>query len=99
MEFDKTQLAINRAARAKALLDDDLLKEAFATLETAFMEKWRNTPLSGTEGRERLWQAVHIVGLVRDHLVDVLGNGKIEQKELDKLAGQEKAKSRWSVFA
>jgi hypothetical protein len=92
MEVDKTQLAISRAARAKALLDDDLLAGAFKTLEQSYIDAWRATAVVQSDARERLWQGVQIVGLVRDQLGHVVSNGKIAQAELDKLAALEKKK-------
>jgi len=38
------------------------------------------------EKRERLWQAVHVVGKVRDHLKMLLDGGKLAQAELDNVA-------------
>jgi hypothetical protein len=83
--MDKTEEAIRRGQRAKALIEDDLLKETFATLEKAYMLKWRNTLIQDTGERECLWQAVRIVGEVRDELLNVLNSGKIAQAELDRL--------------
>jgi hypothetical protein len=80
---DKTQSAINRAHRAKAILDDELFNESFEALETEFIELWRGAKLA--EERERIWQAINILGRVRDHLGMVIGNGKIAQVELERL--------------
>jgi hypothetical protein len=91
-EDDKIQIAISRGARAKALIEDDLLRECLATMELTYIEKWRTTSVGQTEARERLWQAVNIVGLIRDHLRYVLDNGKIAQAELNKMVAEEKAK-------
>jgi hypothetical protein len=84
---DKTQLAISRGARAKALLGDDLLTEAFTTLEAEYLKAWRATGVKQMEERERFWQAIQLLGLVRDHLGFVVGDGKIAQAELDRLKG------------
>jgi hypothetical protein len=85
MSEDKIQLAISRAARAKALLGDDLLSEAFTTLEAKYLDAWRATGVMQTGERERLWQAIHLLGLVRDQLSYVVGDGKIAQAELERL--------------
>ena len=75
-----------RGARAEALLRDDLLQEAFAVLEKRYVEEWRMTQFRDTDARERLWQAVNIVGKVRDHLAGVVNGGKLAQRQLDELA-------------
>ena len=39
-----------------------------------------------TDKRERLWQAVHIVGKVRDNLKLILNGGRLAQAEIDNVA-------------
>jgi hypothetical protein len=74
---------INRAAQAQALLDNDLIKEAFATLEADYIAAWRETSARDTDARERLWQALQLVGKVRGHLAGVVAGGRFAQAELD----------------
>jgi hypothetical protein len=86
--------AAERAARAARLLDDDLLIEAFATLDRDYLKAWRATAARDTDARERLWQAVQIVAKVRDHLAGVVTNGRLAQRELVDLAER---KRRWGL--
>jgi hypothetical protein len=86
MSEDKLQAAISRGARAEALLNNDLLQEAFARLEQDYIEAWKISPARDTDGRERLWQAVNIVAKVRDHMVNVVNDGKLSQRHLNDLA-------------
>jgi hypothetical protein len=92
MSDDKLQDAIVRGARAKALIDDALLAEAFARLEADYVAAWRASPARDQDVRERLWQAVNVVGLVRDHLTRVLNDGKLAQRELDELAARQEGR-------
>jgi hypothetical protein len=85
MSEDKLQRDIVRGARAHELLKSELLQECFATLERDYIEAWKTSPARDTDGRERLWQAVNIVGKVRDHIVKVLNDGKLAQRQLDDL--------------
>jgi hypothetical protein len=85
---DKLHRDIVRGAQAKALIDNELLAEAFARLDADYIAAWRATP--ATDARERLWQATQIVGKVRDHLTAVLSNGKLAQRQLDELAARKK---------
>lgn len=80
--------AISRAARAKSLLNDDLLREALFALEANYIDHWRVTKATDTDARERLWLAVQVVGKVRDHLKHVVDDGKIAQAEMDALLGK-----------
>jgi len=67
--------AAARAVRAEALLDDELLNEAFAALEKSYIAAWRATTVDDAGGREKLFLAINIVGKVRDHLAGVVANG------------------------
>jgi hypothetical protein len=86
MTEDKLHESIARGARAEALLQNDLLRETLATLERDYIDAWKMTPARDTDGRERLWQAVNIVGKVRDHIVKVVNDGKLAQRHLNELA-------------
>jgi hypothetical protein len=85
MSDDKLQTAIGRGARAQELLRSELLQEVFAQIERDYIAGWRNTSARDTDARERLWLAVQVLGLVKDHLVIVANDGKLAQAELDKL--------------
>ena len=85
MTDDKLEAAIARGARAKALMESELLKEVFAQIESDYIAGWRHTSARDTDARERLWLAVQVLGLVKDHLVIVANDGKLAQAELDKL--------------
>jgi hypothetical protein len=85
MSDDKLQTAITRAARAKALVEDELLAEAFSRLETDYVAAWKSWAAADTAGRERLWMAVNVLARVRDHLNTVIANGKIARRRLEEL--------------
>jgi hypothetical protein len=78
--------AMARGERARALLENELLAEPFVALPKAYFDGWRNSPPRDTEGRESLWQAAQIVGLVRNHLEAVIANGGLAKRELDEIA-------------
>ena len=74
---------LSRAAHARTLLSDELMAEAFGTLEREYIEAWRNSPARDAQAREALWQAVQIVGKVRAHLQSVADTGKLTQRQID----------------
>jgi hypothetical protein len=82
---DKLAAAIERGGRARALLDDELLRDAFKTLEDDYTAAWKTWPAADTAGRERLWQAVNVLGKVRDHLTRIVADGKLARRELNDL--------------
>ena len=79
-----------RRARAEALMGNELLQEAFARLEERYIEEWRVSQFRDTDARERLWQAVNILGKVKDHLAKIVRDGKLAQREIDQLAEKRK---------
>jgi hypothetical protein len=78
--------AAERGARAQSLLGDELLNGSLRDLEEGYIKAWRETAARDTDARERLWQAVQVVGKVRDHLGSVVAGGKLAQRELNDLA-------------
>jgi len=90
MSDDKLHTAISRGARAKLLIEDELLKEAFARLEADYIAAWKTWAASDTAGRERIWMAVNVLGKVRDHLGVVMADGKLAQRQLDELTSRGK---------
>ena len=71
-----------RGAAAESLLQSDLLRQVFLSLEQEYMTAWRNTRVADTQAREKLWQAVHIVNLVQDHLKKYIADGRLATKDL-----------------
>jgi hypothetical protein len=81
---------IGRQARAQALMRDELLQEGFAQLEARYIAAWRETGVLDTVARERLWQAIQVLGKVRDHLGKIVADGRLAQREIDQLAEKRK---------
>lgn len=86
MTEDKLHRDLARAARAKALIEDELVVEAFTRLEADYVAAWKTWAAADTAGRERLWLAVNVLGKVRDHLGRVLADGKLAQRQLDEMS-------------
>lgn len=70
-----------RAARAKALLEDPLLKEAFDVLENAQVGVF-TSDMCNAEQIMEAHRMVRALRLLRDHLTSVIENGKmLERRE------------------
>ncbi len=95
MDVDENKLLRDRdaAARAEALLNNDLLKECFASLEASYLKAWRNTGIAETSDRERLFIAVNIVGKVQEHLRRIIDGGKIAKVQIDQIEGKRQSKA------
>lgn len=78
----------DRGLRAEVLLSNELLREAFDTLESTYIEAWKSNGASMTPqdarmptrldaaGRDRLWQAYQVIGKVRAHLEQIVRDGE-----------------------
>ena len=86
----KLNADLARRAGAEALLQNDILQEAFARLEERYVEEWRVSQFRDTDARERLWQAVNILRKVKDHLAKLVADGKLAQREIEQLTEKRK---------
>jgi hypothetical protein len=97
---DETKLreTVSKAVRAKNLLEEDLLAEAFKGLEDSYTAAWQATTIDDVGGREKLFLAINIVGKVRDHLTAIVTNGKLAQAELKELAQTAERRKRFGIM-
>lgn len=49
---------IIRASRARQILDDPMIQEAFASVEKTMTDAWKTSPDTDAEGRERCFRAL-----------------------------------------
>ena len=83
MDEIKAQKAVSRAAQATALMQSELLQEAFKTMEADYIDFWKLTPVRDQDARERVWNAIQVIGKVKGHLQKVLDDGKLAKRDLD----------------
>jgi hypothetical protein len=86
IDDDKLQRDAARGLRAKALLEDELVVEAFTKLEAEYLAAWKSSDPDDAAGRERVWIAVNLLGKVRDHLGRFVADGKLAERQLQDLA-------------
>jgi protein subunit release factor B len=84
----RERASAERGRHAKALLDDPILQEAFATVDAAIIEAWRKTPHRDAEARENLFKAASMLPKVRDALGEVIANGELSAATLRSLSGE-----------
>ena len=77
--------AQERGTRAQTLLNDELLVECFESLKKEYIDYWMSTHVNDDMGRQRLWQAVQIVGKVKEHLAKIAANGRLATKDLSSI--------------
>jgi hypothetical protein len=71
--------------RASQLLEDSTLNKMFDDLEHQYIDAWRNTEAADTEGRERLFRAINVLGDIRVHLRVMADAGHLAQEHLNRL--------------
>ena len=76
--------AMERAAIAQTLLENDIVKEAFDGLEASYLNAWKAAQSRDTEGREKLWMAVSIISKVKSHLQMTVASGQLSSKQIER---------------
>lgn len=77
--------SMDRAAKAKALIEDEMLAGAFAELESALTQAWKESQPRDNDGRERAWQAIQLVGKVREALRQTMDAGHLAAEQLRRM--------------
>lgn len=80
--MDRTELEIQRGARAAELLQDPLLAETLDTIEQEYTEQWKSSPARDVEGREKLWLMIKTAEKFRAELASVLETGQLAKRRL-----------------
>lgn len=84
----KLHKAKERKAYAETLLRNELLSEAFKTLEQNYIKAWSGSNPADADARENYYRAVQILGDVRRHLLNTVSAGTLAEKELADLANK-----------
>lgn len=83
---------LERGARAKALIENDLLQEAFDLMRDNLIESWKGTKGIDTDGREKAWMMMKVLDEVERYLHNVLQTGKLAEKMIEDAQRQEMLK-------
>jgi CTP:phosphocholine cytidylyltransferase-like protein len=86
--MNKLDKQIQQGQRAKQLLDDPLLKEAFEYLSDQYKTEIFNTSYNDHDQRQVLWMAYNMLDKIKGHLVSVMETGKLASSELENLTRQ-----------
>jgi len=90
MEQNNLYNQIQRGNRAKVLIEDPILKEAFTYLFDQYKSEIFNTNYNDHEQRQVLWMAYNMLDKIRGHLVSVMETGKLAASQLENLTRQSK---------
>ena len=64
-----------RERRAKSLIDDPLLNEAFDTLKEDLMNRWNHSGSTDLEARESIWLAMRLLDRIHGHINSIIESG------------------------
>ena len=73
-----------RERRARSLIDDPLLNEAFDTLKEDLMNRWNHSGSTDLEARESIWLAMRLLDRIHGHINSIIESGhmaKVMEKQ------------------
>lgn len=70
---------MTREEKAKALLEDELLQEAFETLRNELLARWEHSTTSEGDAREQIWLGLQLLQRIRRHLESILETGELDR--------------------
>lgn len=76
------RIALDRGQRARVILEDPLVIEALALMESKVLEAWKDSPASDTAARERLYHYQRSVQEFRRFFTIAVTNGKFAEKDI-----------------
>jgi hypothetical protein len=86
MDDEQKQLkARDRAAKARAVIEDESIQAAFSYLEAEYTKCWKQCETS--EGRDRIWMATQTLEKVKEHLAVAIRDGEVAKRILDQIEG------------
>lgn len=83
---------VERGHQAQLVLDSPVYRQAFDSMRQQLLDQWECSPARDTEGREKLWLAVGLLGKVQAHLQEAMQTGQMASMQL------EQQRSRWQAL-
>ena len=68
-----------RVSRAKNLLSDPLLSEAFDVLRKDLMNRWDSSGSTELEARESIWLAMRLLDRIHTHISSIVETGHMNE--------------------
>jgi len=68
-----------RERRARSLIDDPLLNEAFDTLKEDLMNRWNHSGSTDLEARESIWLAMRLLDRIHGHINSIVETGHMAE--------------------
>jgi len=75
---------LHRAARARGILEDALVRESLDGIKSQLVEQWRLTPIKETELREKIWSIYCGAVAFEQVLNEYITTGKMAQVTIER---------------
>ena len=73
-----------RGARAKAVLESDIYREAHASVRQALLDKWEASPIRDVEGQHELKLMLKLLREVEKFMQEAVTSGKLAEIQLER---------------
>lgn len=80
--IDQLQREAARGQQAQDLLDNDIYKEAWNSVESAIIQKWKDCGIREKDSQLELKQMFHVLSEVRRYVQVIAETGKMAQLQL-----------------
>lgn len=84
-QINKLRVDMNRADRAKRILEDEMVRDALSSMRSSITEKWESSKESDTEGRERAFRMLHALNEFERYFTTIIQTGKYATAELSRI--------------
>lgn len=82
MNEGKLRIQADRGAKAHALLQNELLQEAFTKIEAKLVDEWEGTTAEEAQRREDAWRSLKLLKNLKSQLTRIVTDGSAASKEL-----------------
>lgn len=79
-----------RGQRAQEVLENPLVIESFALIESEIMKAWEDSPVRDIDGREKLYQMLTMGRKFKRHFESVVQTGEMARRTLADYARRER---------
>lgn len=86
--MDRVETEILRGERARQLLEEPLIVEAFALIEQEYQRAWQESPARDVQAREAIYLSLKNLAKVKGHLTQVMESGRLAKASLAQRIGQ-----------
>ena len=94
MNEGKARELVDRGEKAAALIRNEILEEAFTSLETEFIQAWKHSSVEDSQNRERLYMLCQNLSAVKGYIENVVSSGKLAKSQLDEFHNRVKFEKR-----